>query len=242
MDRDKRWDRVRRAWDAIVDAQSRPSRADALALAPPTSAARPTSSSRRRCSPARADARRRRGGLHELPRRPRAPAAPRFVAAAFDGFVARRPALSRFTCLTEYDASCRRRSPSRPTTCATPSASCSPSRHDPTAHRRNREVRARDLLLQRRPRRPVRRRNAHPRAEPEGRHVRPAAGNELPEVTAKLVDAIDAQRFDVIVCNIANPDMVGHTGNLAAAIRAAEVVDEASARSKPPCAASVAPC
>jgi 2,3-bisphosphoglycerate-independent phosphoglycerate mutase len=31
----------------------------------------------------------------------------------------------------------------------------------------------------------------------------------------------------VVVCNIANPDMVGHTGNLAAAIRAAEVVDEA---------------
>jgi 2,3-bisphosphoglycerate-independent phosphoglycerate mutase len=48
-----------------------------------------------------------------------------------------------------------------------------------------------------------------------------------PEVTAELVDAIRAQRFDAIVCNIANPDMVGHTGNLAAAIRAAEVVDGA---------------
>jgi len=48
-----------------------------------------------------------------------------------------------------------------------------------------------------------------------------------PEVTAALVEAIRTQRFDVIVCNIANPDMVGHTGNLAAAIRAAEVVDTA---------------
>ena len=45
--------------------------------------------------------------------------------------------------------------------------------------------------------------------------------------TAKLVDAIDGRRFDVIVCNIANPDMVGHTGDLAAAIQAAEAVDVA---------------
>ena len=48
-----------------------------------------------------------------------------------------------------------------------------------------------------------------------------------PELTAKLVDAIDARRFDVIVCNIANPDMVGHTGDLQAAIKAAEAVDVA---------------
>jgi 2,3-bisphosphoglycerate-independent phosphoglycerate mutase len=48
-----------------------------------------------------------------------------------------------------------------------------------------------------------------------------------PEVTAKLVDAIDTQAFDVIVCNIANPDMVGHTGNLQAAILAAQAVDVA---------------
>lgn len=46
-------------------------------------------------------------------------------------------------------------------------------------------------------------------------------------MTAKLVAAIRAGRFDAIVCNIANPDMVGHTGDLAAAIRAAEAVDVA---------------
>jgi len=46
-----------------------------------------------------------------------------------------------------------------------------------------------------------------------------------PELTAKLVDAIAGQRFDVIVCNIANPDMVGHTGDIGAAIQAAEAVD-----------------
>jgi len=48
-----------------------------------------------------------------------------------------------------------------------------------------------------------------------------------PELTAKLCDAIRSRRFDVIVCNIANPDMVGHTGDLAAAILAAEAVDVA---------------
>jgi 2,3-bisphosphoglycerate-independent phosphoglycerate mutase len=48
-----------------------------------------------------------------------------------------------------------------------------------------------------------------------------------PEVTAKLVAAIASGRFDAVICNIANPDMVGHTGNLPAAIQAAEAVDVA---------------
>ncbi len=45
------------------------------------------------------------------------------------------------------------------------------------------------------------------------------------EVTDKLVQAIDAGRFDVIVVNYANTDMVGHTGDLSAAIKAVEAVD-----------------
>ena len=47
----------------------------------------------------------------------------------------------------------------------------------------------------------------------------------LPELTGKLVEAIGSARFDVIVCNIANPDMVGHSGDLQAAILAAQAVD-----------------
>lgn len=46
-----------------------------------------------------------------------------------------------------------------------------------------------------------------------------------PELTRRLVDAIQSRKFDVIICNVANPDMVGHTGNLAAAIKAVEAVD-----------------
>jgi len=45
-----------------------------------------------------------------------------------------------------------------------------------------------------------------------------------PEVTAKLVEVI-GQGYDLIVVNFANPDMVGHTGDLRAASRACEAVD-----------------
>lgn len=47
----------------------------------------------------------------------------------------------------------------------------------------------------------------------------------LPELTERLVEAIHSRAFDVIVCNVANPDMVGHTGNLEAAIEAVTAVD-----------------
>ncbi len=50
------------------------------------------------------------------------------------------------------------------------------------------------------------------------------------EVTDKLVEAIKSRRYDAIICNYANGDMVGHTGNLAAATRAIEVLDECIGR------------
>ena len=46
-----------------------------------------------------------------------------------------------------------------------------------------------------------------------------------PEVTAKLVEAIESEKFDVIICNYANPDMVGHTGVFEAIVKAIEAVD-----------------
>ncbi|MCP5141084.1 MAG: 2,3-bisphosphoglycerate-independent phosphoglycerate mutase [Gammaproteobacteria bacterium] len=45
------------------------------------------------------------------------------------------------------------------------------------------------------------------------------------EVTDRLVEAIEGGRFDAIICNYANPDMVGHTGNYAAAVKAIEALD-----------------
>lgn len=45
------------------------------------------------------------------------------------------------------------------------------------------------------------------------------------ELTDKLVAAIDSGKFDAIVCNYPNGDMVGHTGNFDAAVKACEAVD-----------------
>ena len=46
------------------------------------------------------------------------------------------------------------------------------------------------------------------------------------EITEKLHEAIISKNYDLIVCNYANGDMVGHTGNLEATIKAIEVLDE----------------
>ena len=46
------------------------------------------------------------------------------------------------------------------------------------------------------------------------------------EVTDKVVDAINSKKYDSIILNYANPDMVGHTGNLEAAIKAIETIDK----------------
>ncbi len=50
------------------------------------------------------------------------------------------------------------------------------------------------------------------------------------EVTDRLVTAIESDQYDVIICNYANPDMVGHTGKLEAAICAIETVDRCLGR------------
>lgn len=47
-----------------------------------------------------------------------------------------------------------------------------------------------------------------------------------PEVTDKLVAAIKSGAYDLVVCNYANGDMVGHTGKFDAAVKAAECLDE----------------
>ena len=47
-----------------------------------------------------------------------------------------------------------------------------------------------------------------------------------PELADKLIAAIDSAQYDAIICNFANPDMVGHTGNESAAIEAIEALDE----------------
>ena len=51
-----------------------------------------------------------------------------------------------------------------------------------------------------------------------------------PELTDKLVAAITSGKYDLIVCNYANGDMVGHTGVFAAAVKAVEALDDCLGR------------
>lgn len=51
-----------------------------------------------------------------------------------------------------------------------------------------------------------------------------------PEVAEQLVKAIKSRKYDVIMCNFANADMVGHTGNFDAAVKAVEALDNSLGR------------
>lgn len=50
------------------------------------------------------------------------------------------------------------------------------------------------------------------------------------ELTDKLCDAIESGKYDVVICNYPNGDMVGHTGVYEAAIKAVEAVDSCIGR------------
>ena len=106
MDRDQRWDRVRRAWDAIVDAKSEQHAGDALSA---LRAAYARGENDEFVTPTvLAGTQPMRDGDAVVFMNFRADRARQLAAAfvdpAFAGFKARRPALSRFVCLTEYDA------------------------------------------------------------------------------------------------------------------------------------------
>ncbi len=230
MDRDKRWERVQQAWNAIVEADAPHVAGDPLAA---LAAAYTRGETDEFVAPTvivghtpmrdgdavvfmnfRADRARQLTAA--------------FVAPDFAGFSARRPRLSRFVCLTEYDAKLP-----------------APVAFAPDDLRNTLgELLAAHGLTQLRIAETEK--YAHVTFFFSGGREAPYPGEErilvpspkvatydlqpemsCPEVTAKLVDAIRTQRYDVAVCNIANPDMVGHTGNMAAAVRAAEAVDAA---------------
>ena len=230
MDRDKRWDRVRKAWDAIVEGEAAHDAADAVAA---LDAAYARGENDEFATPTTIG-----GGVpmrdgdavvfmnFRADRARQLTAA--FVAPGFDGFDARRPCLSRFTCLTEYDA-----------TLPAPVAFAPDDLRDTLG-----EVLAAAGLSQLRIAETEK--YAHVTFFFSGGRESPYDGEQrilipspkvatydlqpemsCPELTERLVGAIRQGTFDVVVCNIANPDMVGHTGDLQAAILAAEAVDRA---------------
>ena len=229
MDRDKRWERLRRAWDAIVEAhgETAPDAVSALRAAyardendefvAPTAidGATPIADGDAVVfMNFRADRARQLTAA--------------FVSPDFDGFDARRPQLSRFVCLTEYDATL-------------PAPLAFAPDHLPNTLG---EVLGAGGMTQLRIAETEK--YAHVTFFLSGGREAPYPGEDrilvpspkvatydlqpemsAPEVCAKLVQAVRDQRFDVILCNFANPDMVGHTGVLSAAITAVQTVDKA---------------
>jgi 2,3-bisphosphoglycerate-independent phosphoglycerate mutase len=228
MDRDKRWDRLRLAWDAIVEAKSEHHAIDALSA---LQAAYARDENDEFVLPTVIDgAQPMHDGDAVVFMNFRADRARQitgaFVTPGFDGFEARRPALSRFVCLTEYDAKLPAAVAYGP---------------DDLRHTLG-ELLADAGLTQLRIAETEK--YAHVTFFFSGGREDPFVGEErilvpspkvatydlqpamsLPELTGKLVDTIGSGRFDVIICNIANPDMVGHSGDLQAAILAAQAVD-----------------
>ncbi len=230
MDSDQRWDRVHRGWDAIVEARAdhhAPDAQTALQLAydrgesdefvAPTVIGTPQPM-------ADGDAvvfmNFRADRARQL--------AAAFVDPGFAGFDARRPALADFVCLTEYDARL-------PATVAFAPDDLRKTYGEVLAEAGLTQLRiaetekyahvtfffsgGREALFEGEDRILI------PSPKVATYDLQPEMS--CPELTEKLVAAIDAGTYDAIVCNIANPDMVGHSGVLEAAIQAAEAVDVA---------------
>ena len=231
MDRDQRWERVEPAYRAITEAQAEFRSDDALAA---LSAAYARGESDEFVKPTvvgegarfadgdavvfmnfRADRARQLTGC--------------FVLPEFAGFARpRKLALSRFVCLSEYDAKL-------PAPVAYGPEDLRHTLPDALAEHGLTQLRiaetekyahvtfffsgGREQML------PGEDRLLIPSPKVATYDLKPEMS--CPELTEKLCEDIRARRHDVIVCNIANPDMVGHTGLLAAAITAAEAVDRA---------------
>lgn len=153
-----------------------------------------------------------------------------YVDPAFTGFTRRAPQLSAFVCLSEYDARL-------PADVAFPPEVLRHTLAEELAAHGKTQLRIAETE-----------KYAHVTFFMNGGVEAPVSGESrilipspqvatydlqpemsCPELTAKLVEAVHSGLYDVILCNIANPDMVGHTGSLPAAIKAAEAVDTALA-------------
>jgi 2,3-bisphosphoglycerate-independent phosphoglycerate mutase len=150
-----------------------------------------------------------------------------FVTDPFDGFARKRPELSDFVCMTEYMAGL-------PVSIAFPAETLPHLFSEVLAEHGLRQLRIAETE-----------KYAHVTFFFNGGQEEPVNGEErtlipspkvatydlqpamsAPELTVRLVEAIRSGDFDVIVCNVANPDMVGHTGVLEAAIEAVGAVDD----------------
>lgn len=228
MDRDKRWNRTERAWKAIVEADAE-YRAKSASEALEAAYARDEDDEFVQPTLV-ADGRRVVDGDSVLFINFRADRARQltraFVEPGFDGFACRRPELSAMVTMTRYQAD------------LAVDVAFEPERFD---HLFGAELAAAGLKQLRIA---ETEKYAHVTYffnggeeqvfDGEDRKLIPSpdvATYDLqpemsaPELSRELVAAIEGGDYDVIVCNIANPDMVGHSGRFDAAVAAVEAVD-----------------
>ena len=235
MDRDKRWDRVKRAYDAIADAQSEFHAADALGALDAAYARGETDEFVK--PTVIGDGIRMADGDAVVYMNFRADRARQltqaFVDEDFSGFEkSRRVELAAFVTLTEYSKDIK------VTAIAYPPQSLHNSLGEYLADLGMRQLRIAETE-----------KYAHVTFFFSGGREKPFDGEDrilvpspkvatydlqpqmsCPEVTDKLVEAIGSGKYDFIVCNLANADMVGHSGKLEAAIKAVQAIDVALGR------------
>ena len=232
MDRDKRWERVTLAWDAIVNADGERAPDPLAAL----EAAYARGENDEFVLPTVIDgAQPMSDGTSVVFMNFRADRARQLTAAFvqedFEGFARRRFEMGSFVCLTRYDASLK-------TPVAFEPDNLRNTLGEVLANRGMTQLRIAETE-----------KYAHVTFFFSGGREEPFPGEErilipspnvatydlqpqmsAPEVTDRIVDAIENQRYDVIIVNYANGDMVGHTGVFEAAVQAVECLDACMGR------------
>ncbi|HEH8681923.1 2,3-bisphosphoglycerate-independent phosphoglycerate mutase [Pseudomonas aeruginosa] len=238
MDRDNRWDRVQAAYELIVDGKAEFT-ADSSVAALEAAYARGESDEFVKATavvPAGAEAVRVEDGDAVIFMNFRADRARElsraFVEPAFNEFPRERaPQLAGFVMLTQYAASI-------PAPCAFPPEPLTNVLGEYLAKHGKTQLRIAETE-----------KYAHVTFFFSGGREEPYEGEErilipspkvatydlqpemsAPEVTDRIVEAIEQQRYDVIVVNYANGDMVGHTGVFEAAVKAVECLDTCMGR------------
>jgi len=233
MDRDKRWDRVQTAYDLLVDGTAN---FFSFSVEEALSAAYDRGEDDEFVTATRVDALdqplvRIEDGDSVVFMNFRSDRARQlshaFLDKDFSGFEReRQPALSDFATLTEYSADLK-------TSCAFPPQSMNNVLGEYLADRGKTQLRIAETE-----------KYAHVTFFFSGGREQPFEGEDrilVPspqvatydlqpemsafELTDKLVEAIHSGKYDAIVCNYANGDMVGHTGNFDAAVKAVEALD-----------------
>jgi len=234
LDRDNRWERIQAAYQLIVDSQAQHQAASALAAVQAAYARGESDefvTSTRIGVPVRVEQgdalifmNFRADRARQLTRA--------FVEADFTGFTRTRwPQETDFVSLTQYAASL-------PSACAFPPTELNNVLGEYLAKQGKRQLRVAETE-----------KYAHVTFFFSGGREEPFEGEErvlipspsvatydlqpemsAPKITEQMVEAIKQQRFDLIIANYANGDMVGHTGVFEAAVKAVECLDDCLGR------------